>query len=180
MTTRSRITCSCALTLVALAGCAENCSTEWETKSPSPNGKLTARVHEDACDGYGSSLSDYQLTRVDVIGRLGRVTTVVSTVNQGGLRPKVVWLSNDALRVVVSNYTLFDQLLTTGGGVYVSILFDPPDPGERARWLNWQAQYAAFRAASQRHSLLMLFGSENAGPEPVEPAPFKPSGQILK
>ena len=173
MRSRGFVTILCVLSLVALAGCEEQCGTEWETRAQSPNGNLTARVHEEACAAtVGFGPSGYEQTRVDILDRFGRQTTVVAATMTDDVRPRASWISDDAIQVVVSNYIVFDKLTSNADGVAVSILFDPPDPAERTRWLSYFASRRAYERAQTDWLHRKYDLRASVGPAPAPPPPF--------
>lgn len=162
------------LGLTALAGC-EQCGTEWETTAASPNAHRVAVVHRDVCAAtVGFGPTGYEETRVDILDRLGRRTTVLATGSAEDLRPRATWISDDSLTIVVPNHSVFDRLLTSGDGARVTVLFDPPDAAERARWLGYLARRRAFEKEKSEWINRKYSLHEAVGPEPSPPPPYDP------
>ena len=162
-----------AVTLSSIAGCGERCDVIWSETRASPDGRFMARVHEDVCASSSVlGIASYGVTKVDFLNSLGLTTTVATLTVTDNVRPHASWTSNDSLKVTVANHAVFDTLLPGVGTVKVVPAFEPPDPEDRARWMEWLKAYRSYEM--QHHTWLdrKYDLHESVGPEPLPPAPY--------
>jgi hypothetical protein len=128
--------------LVAVVGCSDDCSHSLGSTAQSPNGHWTAQVRSEVCGGrvlaLGSTSTSVVLTRHQT-HYLSLSTTVFSGVlpHEGDIIT-VRWASDYSLELTMPNQANIDELMASYEGIDISVQFVPPDPRERAKWVDFQ------------------------------------------
>ena len=131
-----------SIQLVAIVGCSDDCTHSTGSTAQSPNGHWTAQVRSEVCGGrllaLGSTSTSVVLTR-DQTHYLPLSTTVFSGVlpHEGDIIT-VRWASDYSLELTMSNQADINQLTASYEGIDISVQFVPPDPRERAKWVDFQ------------------------------------------
>ena len=138
----SRFTAIGFIQLLAVAGCSDDCSHSLGSTAGSPNGHWTAQVRSEVCGGrvlaLGSTSTSVVLTRHQT-----HYLPLSTTVFSGALPHEsdiitVSWASDYNLELSLSNQVDIQELMASYEGIDVSVRFVPPDPRERAKWVDFQ------------------------------------------
>ena len=128
--------------LVVVVGCSDDCSHSLGSTAQSPNGHWTAQVRSEVCGGrvlaLGSSSTSVVLSRNQT--HYPPLSTIVfsGVLAHEGDVISVHWASDYSLELTLSNQVKIRELMASYEGIDISAQFVPPDPRERAKWVDFQ------------------------------------------
>lgn len=137
----------CAVTIgLTLGGCTDDCSHFHGFKVSSPDGEWTAQTHTEVCGGrvlaLGSESTTVTLSRHKA-NYADLDTTVFSGSNIKSSELQLYWNSRYQLELSMPVHADIDALMASYEGIDISVRFVPPNPEERARWVDYKRKQAA-------------------------------------
>jgi hypothetical protein len=82
---------------------------------------------------------------------------------------QIQWASNYQLELTVPNHADIGTLLASYNGVDIGVHFVPPNPEERARWVDYKRQLAEWGDRLGEWDARRRTDPSHAGPPPEEP-----------